>query len=148
MINNIFNAVGIRSTILSLDYNRDFIGNGRAIRQGYFDKDMVVFGNASVYSEADEFLYSYFHSKSLSNGERLSDPALDAMIDKQRSIVNEDERLKAVIDIQTYLAEKLYVPSTVGAYRYYYVQPRVRNYNYTDSLGKGDETYAKLWLRA
>jgi ABC-type oligopeptide transport system substrate-binding subunit len=132
--------------ILSLDYNKDFIGNGRAIRQGYFDKDMVVYGAASVYSEADEFLFSYFHSKSLSNGERLSDPMLDALIDKQRTLINDEERLKAVHEIQRYLAEKLYVPSTVGAYRYYFAGPRVRNYNFTDSLGKHTETYAKLWL--
>ena len=49
--------------------------------------------------------------------------------------MNEDERVKAVQDIQKYLAEKLYMVSTVGSYQWELVQPRVRNYRYSDSVG-------------
>lgn len=146
VINGMFGAVGIKSTIVSLDYNKDFVDAGHGMRQGYFEKDFIVFGNTSPYTEADDWLYSYFHSKSLSNGEHLNDKDLDAMIDRQRTLVNEEERVKAVQDIQRYLAEKLYVPSTVGSYRYEFIQPRVQNYNFSDSLGKQTEMYAKIWL--
>jgi peptide/nickel transport system substrate-binding protein len=148
VINGMFTAVGIKSTIVSLDYNKDFVDAGHGMRQGYFDKDFVVFGNTSPYTDADDWLYSYFHSKSLSNAEHLNDKDLDAMIDKQRTLVNGDERVKAVQDIQHYIADKLYVPSTVGSYRYEFIQPHVQNYNFSDSLGKQTEMYAKIWLQA
>jgi peptide/nickel transport system substrate-binding protein len=146
VINGMFTAIGMKSVIVNLDYNKDFVDSGKGMRQGYFEKDFIVFGNSSPYTEADDWLYSYFHSKSLSNQEHLNDPTYDAMIDKQRTLVNEDERVKAVLDIQRYLAEKMYVPSTVGSYRYEFTQPRVRNYNFSDSLGKQTEMYAKIWL--
>jgi len=41
----------------------------------------------------------------------------------------------------------MYVPSTVGSYRYEFIQPRVQNYNFSDSLGKQTEMYAKIWLQ-
>jgi ABC-type transport system substrate-binding protein len=146
VINGMFTAIGIKSTIVNLNYNQDFVDAGKGMRQGYFDKDFIVFGNTSPYTDADDWLFSYFHSKSLSNGEHLNDPALDALIDKQRTLVNEDERVKAVQEIQKYIADKMYVPSTVGSYRYEFTQPRVRNYNFSDSLGKQTEMYAKIWL--
>jgi peptide/nickel transport system substrate-binding protein len=144
---SMMNAIGIKTVLVPHDYNKDFVGGGKGSRQGYFEKDMVVFGSTASYTEADEFLFSYFHSKSLSNGEHLKDPMLDGMIDKQRTIVNEDERLKAIKDIEKYIAEKMYVVPTVGAYRYTLVQPRVQNYDYSDSLGRHTETFAKLWLK-
>ena len=73
---------------------------------------------SASYTEADDWLFSYFHSKSTSNQEHLNDPTYDAMIDKERTLVNDDERVKAVQDIQTYLAEKMYAPSTVGSIAY------------------------------
>lgn len=96
--------------------------------------------------EADEYLFGYWDSKSTNSHERLNDPAMDAMIDKQRTILDENERVKAVKDIVKYVADKMYVLSSVGSYKYSLIQPRVRNYNYSDSLGSHTEMYAKLWL--
>jgi len=141
---NMLNEIGIKTVLFTNDYNKDFIDAGKGSRQGYFDKDAIMFVNLGTFSDADEWLFSYFHSQSASNQEHLSDPAYDAMVDKQRTLVNEDERLKAVLDIQKYLADKLYAPSTVGTYQWNLVLPRVRGYQYSDSLGKMTETYAKL----
>jgi hypothetical protein len=71
---------------------------------------------------------------------------LDEMIDKQRTLLNEDERVKAVLDIQRRIADQMYVPSTVGTYRWELVQPRVRNYSFSDTSGLFTENYAKVWL--
>jgi peptide/nickel transport system substrate-binding protein len=144
---NMLNTVGIKTSIVTQDYIKDFIGGGKGSRQGYFDKDTMVFHNQAGFTEADEFIFSYFHSKSTSNSERLSDPTLDSMIDSERTIVNQDERLKAIQDIQKYIASKMYVVSTIGAFQYIALQPHVHNYNYTNSLGLETETYAKLWVR-
>ena len=144
---NMLNEVGIKTVLFTHDYNKDFIDAGKGSRQGYFDKDTIMFVNLGNFSDADEWLFSYFHSKSLSNQEHLSDPVYDAMVDKQRTVVNEDERLRAVTDIQRYLADKLYAPSTVGTYQWNLVQPRVQNYQYSDSLGKMTETYTKVGVK-
>ncbi len=144
---SMLNEVGIKTVLFTHDYNKDFIDAGKGSRQGYFDKDTIMFVNLGNFSDADEWLFSYFHSKSTSNQEHLADPAYDALVDKQRTLVNEDERLKAVLDIQQYLADKLYAPSTVGTYQWNLVLPRVQNYQYSDSLGKMMETYAKCGVK-
>jgi len=92
-------------------------------------------------------LFSYFHSKSTNNQEHLNDPAYDSMVDKQRTLVSDDDRLKAVKDIQKYIADKAYAPFTVGAYRWVMVQPRAQSYQYSGSSAKMEETYARVWLQ-
>lgn len=143
---NMWNQIGIKTTLVTQDYQKDYIDSGKGSRQGYFDKDMVVYSGIASYTEADEHLYSNFHSKSTSNDERLSDPKLDTMIDMERTIVDENQRLKAVQDIEKYIADQAYVIPTAGSYRFAFLQPRVMNYSYTDSLGVQTETYSKIWL--
>jgi peptide/nickel transport system substrate-binding protein len=147
MVANMLNEVGMKTNLVAQDYNKDFVDAGKGSRQGYFDKDLVLFGGASNYTEADDWLFSYFHSKSTSNQEHLSDPVYDGLVDKERTIVNEDERLKAVQEIEKYLADKMYVVSVGGAHRYAVLQPRVQGYCVTDASSKHAENYAKLWLK-
>jgi hypothetical protein len=71
------------------------------------------------------------------------------MVDGERTLVNEEERLKAVRDIQKYLAQQMYAPSTVGSYQWAFVQPRVQNHQYTsNTIGRATETFSKVWLKA
>jgi peptide/nickel transport system substrate-binding protein len=145
-IANMLNQVGIKTTLVAQDYVKDFIGGGHGSRQGNFDKNTIGFFAEAVYSEADDYLYIYFHSKSTSNGEKLNDPKLDAMIDKERAIPDENERLKAVQDIEKYIADQMYVVPTVGTYSWTLVNPRIQNYQYSQSAAF-TETYTKLWLQ-
>jgi peptide/nickel transport system substrate-binding protein len=145
-LNSMLNSAGFKSNLVPQDYQKDYIDSGKGSRQGFFDKDIILLAGVGVVSEADEFLFANFSSKSTSNAEHVKDPGLDAMIDKQRTIVNEDARLKAVLDIERYIADKMYVVPTPGSYRNLLVQPNVHNYQFSDSLGKDTETYAKLWL--
>jgi peptide/nickel transport system substrate-binding protein len=147
-INNMLNAVGVKTNLVTIDYNKDYVDSGKGSSQGYYDKDMIIFGGFSPYTEADEWLYSYFHSKSVNSHTNVKDPTLDAMIDKERTIIDEAQRVKAVLDIQRYVADKLYILASVGPYQYNMVQPRVRDYAYSDSLGIMTESYSKLWLGA
>ncbi len=147
VINQSFNTNGVKSQIVNGDYNKDFVDAGKGWRQGYFDKDMVIYGAQSPYTEADDWLFSYFHSKSTSNQEHLNDPTYDAMVDKERTVVNDDDRVKAVDEIQKYLAKQLYAPSSCGTFVWTATQPRVQNYSYSNSLGKATEMYAKIWLK-
>jgi peptide/nickel transport system substrate-binding protein len=146
-ISNMWNQAGIKTNIVTQDYNKDYIDSGKGSRAGYFDKDVVIYSGIASYTEADEFLYINFHGKSTNNDERLSDPKLDAMIDKQRTIVDENERLKAVQEIEKYIADQVYVIPTQGSFRFVFIQPSVQNYSYTDSLGAHTEIYSKVWLK-
>jgi len=144
---SMLNAAGIKATIGTNDYNKDFVDAGKGSRQGYFDKDTILFGATASNTDADDWLFSYLHSKSTSNQEHLSDPDYDAMVNKERAAVNEDDRLKQVLDIQKYIATKLYAPSTGGTHQWVAVPPRVQNYQFTQDLGMFTESYAKLWLK-
>jgi peptide/nickel transport system substrate-binding protein len=146
-IANMFNAVGLKTVLITQDYNKDFVDAGKGARQGYFDSNTIEFVSASG-NDPDGVIFSYFDSKSTANQEHLNDPTLDAMIANERTLVNENERLKAVGDIQRSLAQKLYAPSTVGPYMWAAAGPRVQYYQYSSNLGKMTETYAKLWLQS
>jgi peptide/nickel transport system substrate-binding protein len=147
-ISSMLSGIGLKMNIVTIDYNKDYIDSGKGISQGYYPKDMIVFGGFSGYTEADEWLFSNFHSKSVNSHNNVKDPTLDAMIDKERTLVDEEQRLKAVLEIQKYVADKMYFFPTVGADQSVLLQPRVRNYQYSSSLGSVTETYAKLWLSA
>lgn len=145
---NFLNAVGIKTTFWVMSYQKDFVDAGKGTRQGYFDKDVVMFASAGGYSEADDWLFAYFHSKSTSNQEHLSDPVYDAMIDKERTITNEDERLSAVREATKYLAEKMYLVPTGSTYEWEFINPRLQSFEYTNSLGVVTESFSKLWIKA
>jgi peptide/nickel transport system substrate-binding protein len=147
-VNSMLNAAGIKTTLVTHDYFKDFVANGKGSRAGYFDKDAMAFFAASSYNDPDDWLFSYFHSKSTNNQEHLSDPVYDQMVDKERALTNDTDRLKAVKDIQKYIADKMYAPSTVGSYNWVLVQPRVQNYQFTRSSSKMEETYARAWIKA
>ena len=66
-VNNMLNAVGIKTNIVQIDYNKDYVDAGKGASQGYYDKDMIVFGGFSPYTESDEWLFSYFDSKSVNS---------------------------------------------------------------------------------
>lgn len=146
-IGNMLQAVGLKITLVDQDYRKDFIAGGHGSRQGFFDKDLILFGGVAQYTGADEYLFNYFGSKSTSNQERLSDPDYDAMLAKARTIVDAGEQLKAYRGVQTYLAEKMLVVTTASGYSYTFVQPWVHSYDPSGSYGVATETYAKLWLK-
>jgi peptide/nickel transport system substrate-binding protein len=147
-IGNMLNAVGVKTSLVAQDYNKDFVDEGHGSRQGFFPKNMIGWFNQAAYSDADQWLFTYFASRSTSNQEHLKDPTYDAMIDKERTQVNEADRLKAIRDILTYFADKMYAPNSVSPPEWIAVQPRIHNYQFSSTLGIGTETYAKLWISA
>jgi peptide/nickel transport system substrate-binding protein len=144
---NMLTSAGIKTSVITHDNAKDYVDAGKGSRQGYFDKDVMIFSGIPADTDADQSLYSNFHSKSNTNAEHLSDPKLDAMIDKERTLVNEDDRLKAVQDIGKYMAEQVFVLPTPGSYTWVLVQPRVHNFSYTNTLAKFTENYSKLWIK-
>jgi len=144
---NMLTAAGIKTSVITHDNNKDYVDAGKGSRQGYFEKDVLIFSGIPADTDADQSLYSNFHSKSNTNAEHLSDPKLDAMIDKERTLVNEDDRLKAVQEIGRYMADQMFVIPTPGSYTWVLTNPRVHDFSYTNDLAKFTENYAKIWIK-
>lgn len=146
-INGMLANAGFKMKLVTIDYQREYVGGGKGIRYGSAPPDAMVYGLTSGFDEPDEVLFNYFHSKSQLRNTSVSDPALDAMIDKERTTLDEAERQKAVLDIQRYLADKAYLVAGLPTpYGYSMIQPWVKNFSSTTSYGVFTESYAKLWL--
>jgi peptide/nickel transport system substrate-binding protein len=146
-IASMLQAAGVKTNLVQVDYNKDWIGNGKGINAGFFPKDTIAFTGYSVFTEPDEWLFGQLDSKASQSHLTVQDPALDAMIDKSRTTVNEADRLKQVHDIISYVADKAYYAPGVGqADTQILTQSHVRNYEYSTTPGIMTETYAKLWL--
>jgi peptide/nickel transport system substrate-binding protein len=144
---NMFQAVGMKLQQLPIDFTKDYIDTGKGYRQGYFDKDVMFFFNSQTFNEVDESIYNYFDSKSTQSGEHLEDGAVDDMIAKARTIIDENQRLQAYRNIQKYIAGKVYTLVLGGGPNYTMIQPRVQNYAVSTSYTAMAETYAKVWLQ-
>ncbi len=145
-VNAMLNAAGIKTQLTQIDYTNVYLNNGKGYSQGNFPKDHIVLSGIRGGSTADPDgrLFDYFHSRSQVGAEHLKDPQIDAMIDKERTIVNQDDRYKACIDLQQYIADKMYMiaflpqPNTHTA-----VQTWLKNFQ---PGGSGQDTAATLWL--
>jgi ABC-type transport system substrate-binding protein len=147
-IASMLSSIGVKTTTVGVDYARDLLGGGKGALYGNYDKDSLVLYANFVYEEADQFIYTPYSSKSAGNTARLKDPDVDTMITKARSTLNEDERVKAYLDIQKYLAGKAY---SIAGFReanlHTFLQPRVRGYQWSYTWGNGTESDSKLWLQ-
>ncbi|HTE85890.1 MAG TPA: hypothetical protein VK821_14270 [Dehalococcoidia bacterium] len=144
---NMLVAAGFRLATVVVDYQKDYIDSGKGIRQGYgWSKDWIVFAGQQPFTEPDEMLFNYWHSRSTQNEESLKDPVMDAMIDKERTLVNEDERLKSVLDIQRYIAKKVLILNSGTGKSSEFVQSRVQNWALATTMDGGVGTWTKVWL--
>jgi peptide/nickel transport system substrate-binding protein len=142
------NAVSIKTTLVPIDYTSAWLAGGKGARYGNFPSDMITFAGIEGAQDADDYLYNYFGSTSNSNEEHLSDKKLDDMIAKERTIVNDDERAKACIEIEQYMAEQMFTVAFLPQPRVHtLVQGRVQNYLQV-SGALGTEQESKLWLQS
>jgi peptide/nickel transport system substrate-binding protein len=138
------NAVGIKTTLVPIDYTSAWLAGGKGARYGNFPSDMITFAGIEGAQDADDYIYNYFGSASNSNEERLSDKKLDDVIAKERTVIDEDERAKACLDMQQYMAEQMFSVSFLPQpHGHTLIQSRVQNY--TQASGAlGTEQESKL----
>jgi peptide/nickel transport system substrate-binding protein len=150
-INSMLNGVGIKTALVAIDYNKDWLAGGKGARYGNFPSDMITFGGIEGANDVDDYMFNYFGSTSTSNEEHLKDPDLDAMIAKARTVIDDDARVKAYLDIQKYIADKMYTVAGLPQPRIHvFYAPRVQNLQLSQgsavSAANGSETDAKVWL--
>ncbi|MEK4425835.1 ABC transporter substrate-binding protein [Solibacillus sp. FSL K6-1523] len=88
------------------------------------DYDMGI-GYQTYFQEPDEWLRTQLHTNGARNWYNNSDPELDKMLDKQRTILDVEERKQYVHEIQRYVLENLVNPIPVTTY--YTKTPRQPN---------------------
>jgi peptide/nickel transport system substrate-binding protein len=149
MITNMLGALPWRVQFVTIDYTKDWVGGGKGVRYGNFPADAVVWaGLEGGRTIADEYLYGFWDSRSTTSITRVNDPQIDALIDKARATLNEQESVKAYIEVQKYIASQVYCLAGIPmGMAYTMVQPQVTNYLVGDAYGIGVGTWAKLWLK-
>jgi peptide/nickel transport system substrate-binding protein len=145
-VNSMLQAVGFKTSIVTLDYTTVWLNGGKGVRYGNKPNDMLVLSGMETGNDADDYMYNYFGSQA-PNPSRLNDPALDALILKARSVIAEEERVKAYKQVQLYIAEKVYTASGIPqGRRHQMVQPWVQNFQYSAAQAAPAESFTKLWI--
>jgi ABC-type transport system substrate-binding protein len=148
MLANMLQQAGFKVTAFAGDYQRDYLGGGKGVRYGNYDKDWIIYTGLSSYDDPDEFLFNYFSSKATSGLSRLNDPDFDSRLSKARATLNEAQRTKAYIDVQSYVADKMYaIAGLPQGFVYSMVNPRVQNFQLSGSYGIGTELFSKVWVK-
>lgn len=146
-LGNMLSTAGFKIGTVSLDFLKDFVAGGKGIRYGNYPSDTIVSFLVAPYDDIDQFLFNYFDSHGTTNICRVHDADLETMIAKARTIVDDNDRRKAYIDIQKYLADKMYtIAGLPSPWQFTMVQPRVRNYQQGYAYAFATETFTKLWL--
>lgn len=148
-VNSMLNTGGVRTNLVNIDYNAQYVAGGKGVHYGFFDKDALVFGLAGDgYVDVDQILFAFYNSKSTRRNTLIDDATFDAMQSKERAMLNEDERLKACLDLQRYLVDKMYfVAGWPEEPRYRLVQPSVQNYGFWTDYAFMTSSYTRLWLK-
>jgi peptide/nickel transport system substrate-binding protein len=148
-INNMLNAIGLKSSLVECDYINCDIAAGKGARFGNRPGDEVYLSGFSTFSGPDEALYNYYDSHSTANHDGLRDSKLDDLIDKARTTLDENDQVVAYKDAQRYMAEQVYAAwGMPQAYNYQMVQSQVQNFCVGLASAEGAETYSKVWLSA
>lgn len=147
-INSMLGALPWKVTYVPIDYIKDWQGGGKGYLYGSMPADSMAWWGLAIRTDVDEYLYGFWHSKGSSNISHVNDPKLDGMIDKARTILNEDDRLKAYKDVQRYILDNVYcLTGMVNGVGYTLAQPHVRNLTIGDGLfGPGPDVWGQLWL--
>ena len=123
-------AVGFNVTLDLLDYSTYF---GSRWPDVEYD---IQFGPQTPFLEPDEWLRGQMGTGQGRNWYNISDPELDALLDEQLGLLDEEERIKAVQEIQRYALTELLAIIPVWTYdtRWSYA-PNVRDFYRHASYG-------------
>lgn len=108
-------------------------------------KDVYV-GYMTAFIEPDEFLYGVYHTKGSRNASKVSDEKLDAMLVKQRRLINVAERKNQIIEIQKYVNEQMYNIGLFIHTTFSVWQPYVKGYRPHSFHCYASHLYQDVWL--
>jgi peptide/nickel transport system substrate-binding protein len=111
--------------------------------------DYYFAGQASGGTDPDVFFSTSYKTGGGRNYGKMSDPRLDAMFAKQRTILDEAERKKAVREIVLYMIDNSPYSAAPANYVLNATQPHVHDFPAQgDTYGELAEWYERIWLDA
>lgn len=96
--------------------------------------------------DPDLWFRQFYHSKGTRNYGKYSDPALDHMVDKQRTIFDTLQRKAAVKEVLHYLIEHAPYTSWAGRYTLNAWQPKVQDWAPEGNSAMWGYQYEHVWL--
>ncbi|MGH2587386.1 MAG: ABC transporter substrate-binding protein [Dehalococcoidia bacterium] len=135
---------GFNTQIVTQDYLREYITPGTGTFFGNFEN--VFYGLQTAFGDPHDYLYNMHHTRSARNHGGVSDPQLDAMLDKEEATLDDQQRITLVKEIQRYIADKVYYGMTAVGPAFIGVQEWIKNYQRNNGYGAGVESRAKLWI--
>ena len=140
LIKDMLHKVGIEVDIQMQEYSAWMATTSKGLNY-----ENMAYGRISAITEPDYHLYSFYHPNGGIDRSHLNDPKLNAMLEKQRVMVDTKQRKALIDEIQLYIADQaimLYMP-VEG--RPHPAQPWVKNWaaSKTYNMGLQVET---VWL--
>lgn len=100
--------------------------------------------------DPDDNFFRNFHSSAPRHnwgGSPIPEQAeLDSMFDKQRTILDLEERIAYIKDMQRRMAEVMNVVPYTATSAYYYFQPWIKNYNHKSGYAIHTEAIVRSWF--
>jgi peptide/nickel transport system substrate-binding protein len=137
---NVFNP-----TVVPADYRGEWIVSG-GVFFGRIPDDGVAFSLQTPVTDAHDFVFNQMHSKSTRNHAGVNDPELDAMIDREVTIIDESERVKAIKAIVARGNEKAYYAPVMIGPAYFALQPWVKGYTLGVTYGWAAESFINAFV--
>jgi peptide/nickel transport system substrate-binding protein len=149
-----FEAMGV---LLQLQYRRLGQGvidtqirqlDGTAYQTARANRDyaFMMSSNAASYFDPDAWFIQVYYSGAARNYWNHSDPQLDGMIDKERTIFDLRQRRAAVRDIMTYMLENWPGTGITSAYALNAYRPEVKGFS--PEIWFNGRQYENVWLNA
>jgi len=116
---------------VGIDLTLQFVESAE-LQKRRVDRNYQLLGdNLTPSAEPDTYTWVEYHSKSSGNVGSYNDPALDALLDKQRATADPAERKKVRRDIQVKLAELQYILTTGDPFYHSVFQPYVKGFRFS-----------------
>jgi ABC-type transport system substrate-binding protein len=140
LVASMLKEIGINATLKSKEY----AAYQSTTSLGKFDG--LAYGPYANYPDPDGFLSNYWLSSSARRKSKWVDPALDAMIRKQVTLFDGEQRKQVIWDIQRLTAEKAYAPPGVAGLLYAANQPTLKNYFPNIDYGATENSIVEAWI--
>jgi ABC-type transport system substrate-binding protein len=113
------------------------------IYRGEYKFEGFLWGPGRTYSDADPYVSYWLHPDGIANQSRVNDPVMTALIEKQRTQLDVDERWETLHEIQRLEAENMwYVWRTAGVGTSF-AQEWVQDYAPHNNYDSGE--YMHIW---
>jgi peptide/nickel transport system substrate-binding protein len=141
-IRGMLSDAGFKLTVVTVDYQKDYINNGQGIYFKGAPPNSIVSALETPFTDPDDYIFNMLSSASTRNHESVNDPALEDLIKQERAATEDSKRLPLVQQIQKLVSDQMYYPPVIATPQYWYVQPWVQNFFPVDDYADGTEQFA------